>query len=151
MKGTGEYPDNWSDLAGRFKADAGYRCVRCGHHDDPAVCLAAGVERGRLACDSRCRGHEPDARKRVLTVHHLDGDKGNCRWWNCPPLCQVCHLVIQAKVRMEQLYIGEHSDWFKPYYAGWIAFNKLREDLTREQVGRRMDELLAAGQPWRAA
>lgn len=59
---------------------------------------------------------------RILTVHHLDGDKANCRWWNLAALCQRCHLEIQAKVVMERVYPFPHSEWFKPYVAGYYAF-----------------------------
>ena len=37
----------------------------------------------------------------------------------------------------------EHSDWFKPYVAGYYAFAYLGEDLTRAEVEARLDELLA--------
>ena len=149
FRGTNDYPADWRDLATRVKREAGWRCVRCGHLDDPGQCAAAGVQRGYLACDDLCE-HEPDGRRRVLTVHHLDGDKANGAWWNVPALCQVCHLEVQAKVRMAQTYMGEHSEWFKPYVAGYYAATILGEDLTRTEVADRLDELLAAGQPWNA-
>jgi hypothetical protein len=63
-----------------------------------------------------------EAEWRILTVHHLDGDKANCRWWNLAALCQRCHLEVQAKVVMERIYPHEHSEWFKPYAAGYYAF-----------------------------
>lgn len=44
---------------------------------------------------------------------------------------------------MERVWPWEHSDWFKPYAAGWYAWAYLGEDLTREQVGERLDELLS--------
>lgn len=80
---------------------------------------------------------------RVLTVHHLDGDKANVRWWNLVALCQRCHLEIQAKVVMERVYPHEHSPWFRPYVAGYYAWVYLKEELTRAEVEERMDELLA--------
>ena len=112
------YPENWGFLAKAAKDAAGWRCVRCG---------------------------KPHSREgwRILTVHHLDGDKSNCRWWNLAPLCQRCHLSIQGRVVMEQPYIFEHSEWFKPYVAGFYAWKYLDEDLTREEVEARMEELLA--------
>ena len=99
-----------------------------------------------LPCDGQCT-HLPDGKQRVLTVHHLDGDKGNCRWWNIPALCQSCHLKIQAAVIMAQTYQLPHTGWFRPYAAGFYAFTILGEDLTREEVEGRMDELLNVGQP----
>ncbi len=118
MSKPNDYPADWTMIAERTKAAAGWRCVRCGHnHHIPS-------------------GH-------VLTVHHLDGDKSNCRWWNIPALCQRCHLSIQGRVTMDQRFIFEHSEWFKPYVAGFYALKYLDEDLAREEVEGRMDELLA--------
>jgi hypothetical protein len=87
--------------------------------------------------------HPVEARWRILTVHHLDGNKGNCRWWNLAALCQRCHLQIQGKVQMARVYPWPHSEWFKPYVAGYYAWTYLGEDLTREEAEARMDELLA--------
>ena len=84
-----------------------------------------------------------DAHWRVLTVHHLTGEKRDLRWWNLAALCQRCHLEIQGRVRMEQIYPLEHSGWFKPYAAGYYAHVYLGEDLTREQTLDRLAELLA--------
>jgi hypothetical protein len=88
-------------------------------------------------------GLHVQARWRVLTVHHLTGEKADCRWWNLAALCQRCHLTIQGRVKMHQVYPWEHSDWFKPYAAGFYAVTYLGEDLSREQVEARQDELLA--------
>ena len=112
------YPPNWKDIAKSVKNEAGWRCVRC---DAP---------------------HDREG-WRILTVHHLDGDKANCRWWNLAALCQRCHLSIQARVTMEQLYIFEHADWFKPYAAGFYAWKYRHEDLSRTQAMARLEELLA--------
>ena len=122
-RSTGKYPGNWSEIAEEIKEEAGWRCVRCGHLHDPA----AGY---------------------CLTVHHLDLNPANCAWDNCVPLCQRCHLSIQGRVIMERPWMFEHSDWFKPYVAGYYARTVLGEDLTREEVEARLEELLAAGQPW---
>lgn len=84
-----------------------------------------------------------EARWRVLTVHHLTGAKCNCRWWNLAALCQRCHLRIQGRVRMEQVYPHEHSEWFKPYAAGYYAATYLGQDLDRAETEERLDELLA--------
>ena len=118
VKIRGVYPPDWPEIAKAVKDAAGWRCLRCGYPHDVAS------------------GH-------VMTVHHLDGDKSNCRWWNLPALCQRCHLSIQGRVCMEQPYIFEHSVWFRPYVAGFYAWKYLTEDLTREQVMARLDELLA--------
>jgi hypothetical protein len=86
---------------------------------------------------------EYEAHWRVLTVHHLSGEKADCRFWNLASLCQRCHLLIQAKVHLERRWNREHSDWFKVYAAGYYAWSILGEELTREQTMERLDELLA--------
>lgn len=86
--------------------------------------------------------HDVEAQWRILTVHHLNGDKLDCRWWNLASLCQRCHLTIQGRVVMERVYPWEHSEWFKPYAAGYYASVYLGEELTRDQVVARLDELL---------
>jgi len=86
---------------------------------------------------------EYEAHWRILTVHHLDEDKANCRWWNLVSLCQRCHLRMQRAVVMGRAYSYEHSDWFKPFAAGFYALKYEDAELTREEVDARMDELLA--------
>ena len=84
-----------------------------------------------------------EAQWRILTVHHLNGVKHDCRWWNLAALCQRCHLLIQGRVDMNRVYVLEHSEWFKPYAAGWYAWSYLGEDLTREETMERLPDLLA--------
>ena len=101
---TGEYPPNWDEIAKRVKDEAGWKCVRCNHLHDP--------EHGYC-----------------LTVHHLDMNPENNEWWNLPALCQKCHLSIQNKVDMNRIWMFLHSEWFKPYVAGWYAHERgLPED-----------------------
>ena len=146
----------------------GFRCVRCLHPWHPSQPRPHGPEWS--PCDEQCThernstapircrptpvgwpstaeliatGHTVEARWRILTTHHLTGDKLDCRWWNLAALCQRCHLKIQGRVRMEQVYPHEHSEWFKPYAAGYYAAAYLDENLTREQTMERLDELLA--------
>lgn len=95
-KSKSSYPADWPQIAFHIKEQAGWKCIRCGAPND--------IETGH-----------------VLTVHHLDLDPQNCEWWNLVALCQRCHLVIQAKVRMEQTWMFEFSEWFKPYAAGYYA------------------------------
>jgi transcription elongation factor Elf1 len=116
-KSKSDYPPDWPEIAQRVKEEAGWKCVRCGHVHD--------VESGH-----------------VLTVHHLDMDPQNCAWWNLAALCQKCHLTIQAKVNMEQPWIFTHSEWFRPYVAGYYAHTHgLSED--RVYVMDHLDELIA--------
>lgn len=93
-----DYPDNWKEIAERIKVAAGWKCERCQHANE--------FETGY-----------------VLTVHHLDGDKANCEDWNLAALCQRCHLNIQGRVKMDQLFfldIITVSAWFKPHYEGYL-------------------------------
>ena len=92
---VGEYPWNWDRIAHRVKRFWGWRCERCGHPNAPAV-------------------------GRTLTVHHLDGDKSNCRPWNLAALCQVCHLQIQAKVAWYQYYPFEHTPWMQWHWNRYV-------------------------------
>lgn len=94
-----KYPPEWPAIAKRIKEQAGNKCERCGHPND----LASG---------------------HLLTTHHLDGDKANCEDWNLAALCQRCHLHIQHKVKMGQMFmpeILEVSGWFKPHLEGYLA------------------------------
>ena len=69
IKGT--YPPDWNEIGDRVRAEAGGICIRCGHDHDPKAGYA-------------------------LTVHHFDGNKSNCEWWNLMALCQRCHLRRQG-------------------------------------------------------
>lgn len=133
----------------------GHRCLRCKH---PFV---VGESPGEWSpCDELCTHGEPirvknevvdggrikiwrEAQWRILTVHHLNGIKHDCRWWNLVSLCQRCHLVIQGKVYMDRPWVYEHSEWFKPYAAGYYAWRHLGEELNRAEVMARLEELLA--------
>ena len=117
QRSRGEYPRDWKEIATAVKEKAGWRCVRCFHpHETPSQ---------RVECDRRCT-HSPDGKQRMLTVHHLDMDKANCRPSNLAPLCQICHLQIQGKVDIEQDYMFEHSEWLKP-------FLEMRKNETRRE------------------
>lgn len=120
-KSKSDYPPNWDEIAARVKDEANWKCMRCGHPHDPANGYA-------------------------LTVHHLDLNPANCEWWNLPALCQRCHLVIQAKVWIDQPFMFEHSTWFKPYAAGYYAhIHHLPED--RLFVMTNLEFLLDYGRP----
>ena len=88
---VGTYPLNWKQQANGVKTRAGNKCERCGY---------------------------ANSRENVLTVHHLDGDKGNCEDWNLAALCQRCHLRIQGRVNMFQEFMFEHSAWMIPHVEG---------------------------------
>jgi 5-methylcytosine-specific restriction endonuclease McrA len=168
--GPDGYPPQWHEsIKHNVREEAGYRCVRCAHpyrgggewspcdercsHRGPARLRYVATDGTDVEIDNHILainaavvvgyGKRVDARWRILTVHHLDGNKANCRWWNLAALCQRCHLTIQGRVDMRRVYPWPHSDWFRPYAAGYYAWVYLGEDLTRDETVQRMDELLA--------
>lgn len=147
----GEYPADWEAISDRVWADAGHRCIRCRHPYRKG-------EHGKgewTPCDEYCTHDGPTrpflvegtvttcAQWRIATVHHFDGDKANCNWWNLLALCQRCHLKTQARVNPHETYVFEHSEWLKPYVAGFYAHKYERVQLNRAQVMERLNELLA--------
>ena len=90
----GEYPDDWPAMAQLVKQEAGNTCARCGTAHDPGG------------------GY-------TMTVHHFDGDKANCARWNLMPLCQRCHLSVQARVNPERPLMFAPNVWAMPYIAGF--------------------------------
>jgi 5-methylcytosine-specific restriction endonuclease McrA len=111
----GTYPSEWPEIAEAAKQRAGYRCERCGHPAEGAWKSNGG--QGQKPCDDLCR-HPQDGKQRILTVDHLDGDKSNCAEWNLAALCQVCHLTVQGRMRLEQAWAWEHSPWMLPHVLG---------------------------------
>ncbi len=165
---TNDYAKDGKALRAATRAEAGHRCIRCGHpyetgHKRPDAgewsdCDEKCTHRGIIRTFYKGAWSEPyeaagpvggvtggqpiQARWRILTVHHFDGNKANDRWWNHLALCQVCHLSFQSRVNPEIPYMFEHSDWLKPYVAGFYALKYEGKDLTREQVMERLEELL---------
>ncbi len=131
---------SWSPCDERCEHGMPARCIQ-----HPFESLGANTTTGGLIRDAQAQGVERsiEARARILTVHHLNGNKADCRWYNLSALCQRCHLHIQGKVVMEQVYPHEHSEWFKPHAAAYYAQTYLGEYLTRAQTMARLDELLA--------
>jgi hypothetical protein len=167
---TNDSADNGKEQRLRVRAEAGHRCIRCGHpfesgkhgRGEWSPCDEKCTHRGPLhsrqsitgdwthyettglrAGELVMRGIEVQAQWRVLTVHHLDGDKANDAWWNTLALCQRCHLQIQTTVDPRIPYFLEHSDWFKPYVAGFYAHKYEGKMITREEAMERLDELLS--------
>jgi len=152
------------------RIEAAHRCIRCLHpyakgagewsacderceHDGPFRLITPDGDVLRegpfdpLAKLADIRNAYPtcriEAAWRILTVHHLDMNKANCRWWNLAALCQRCHLQIQGKVQMHRIWPWSHSEWFRPYVAGYYASVYLGQELERPEVEARLDELLA--------
>lgn len=164
--GRDGYPAEWhSEIKHLVRELAENRCVRCGHpyrrgehgngewsacdgecsHGGPIRVGEKLIEEPNKKAGSYAKSYPGTvaARWRILTVHHLNGNKLDCRWWNLTSLCQRCHLQIQGRVHMEQVYPYPHTPWFRPYAAGYYAATYLGEDLTREETMERLDELLA--------
>ena len=116
IKGT--YSKDWNEIGDRVRKEANGICIRCGH------------------------AHEPKAGY-ALTVHHFDGNKSNNAWWNLMALCQRCHLKVQGRVNPEIPYFLEHSEWAKPYIAGFYAKKYQNLDVTRAEAIELMDSLLS--------
>jgi len=155
----GEYPPDWSEISLSVKEAADHRCVRCHHRFHTQ--MVGGIP---ALCDSLCdptrglhvkRGlvtvHHPGRLDGInYGVHHFDGDKSNCRWWNLMALCNSCHLTIQALVIPERPWLFEHSEWMRPYAAGYYAFAFGGLEVSRAEVERDIERFIAMGQPWLA-
>ncbi len=118
-KSDSPYTSDWPVIAKEAKDRAGWKCIRCNQPHDPEIGYA-------------------------LTVHHFDLSPANNAWWNLGALCQRCHLHIQSKVIMEQPWMFEHSEWFKPYVAGYYA-HKYGYPEDRDWVIEHQDELIRLG------
>jgi len=140
----GEYIADRKELHNAVRADAGGRCIRCQHPEGDTPSTAG------QRCDDRCT-HSRDGKMRILTVHHLDGDKANNRWWNLLALCQSCHLTIQGRVIPERPWLFDHSPWFVPYVCGFYAAYYGGMNITRAEADADPDRWLNLGQPWRSS
>lgn len=161
------YPFAWQTVKHLVRELAGGRCVRCGHPYEKgdgewspcdAGCSHLGPVRYRLlgtsdpwrdaVLDGYVQKHNFDiqARWRILTVHHLNGDKADLRWWNLVSLCQRCHLAIQAKVKLDRPWPFPHTGWFRPYVAAFYAVKYLGLELSPEATDAFIGEILAFGQ-----
>ena len=80
------YPENWPEIAFALKEWAAWHCEHC------------------RAPHDTLSGH-------VLTVHHLNGDKCDCRFENLLAACQRCHLHIQAIYHPGQQWLFGCPHW----------------------------------------
>lgn len=155
----GEYVADRKAVHNAVRAEAGNRCIRCGHPQGDNLGKVVNVtqlsgdrtateyEMAPVPCDGHCT-HPQNGKLRILTVHHLTGKKDDNRWWNLLALCQVCHLQVQGKVIPEVPYLWRHSDWFIPYVCGFYAAYYGKQDITREEAMAEPDRWLKLGQPW---
>lgn len=167
---VGDYPPDWPEIADRVRESVNHRCVRCRHpyhvgkhgkgqwspcdggcqHAGPlGELLQSGIIEplpNEVLTSHECQRALKGwivAEWRILTVHHLDGNKANCSWWNLLPVCQRCHLTIQSRVNPDVPYFLEHSGWFRPYVAGFYAKKYEGREITRQEADSRIVELLA--------
>lgn len=115
---TGSYAENGKETRKAAREAAGNICIRCKHPNDFSS------------------GH-------VLTTHHFDGNKANDAWYNLMALCQRCHLHIQNKVDPQIPFFFQHTEWAKPYMAGFYAHKYEGREITHEEAIKRLDELLS--------
>lgn len=165
------YPFAWHDtIKMLIREQAGNKCVRCLHpyekgmgewspcseecrHTGPMRVMTTEGWSPFAPTDEACGAAvyaagvgNVEAQWRVLTTHHLNMVKADCRWFNLVPLCQRCHLTVQGKVRMDRPWPWEHSDWFKPYVAAFYAIKYLGvREITQDEVEETLDDLLAMG------
>jgi len=82
----GEYPAEW--MSGQIQREmcdrAGWVCEHCGME------FPHGSTKAKTARNS-------DGNPVILTVHHINGNKGDVRWENLLVCCQRCHLHIQSR------------------------------------------------------
>jgi predicted HNH restriction endonuclease len=76
---SGNYPDNWKEIADTIKNTAGYQCQKCGLR-----CLPNSDSYRHLALSIR--------RKFIAQVHHIDRNPSNNDRSNLICLCSGCHL-----------------------------------------------------------
>lgn len=117
------YPANWKEISRQVREAAGWACARCGHPHDPT----AGY---------------------TLTVHHADMDPSHSDpdlwWFTLWPLCQKCHLSVQAKVDLWRPWVMlPHTVWARPYMAGWYALRYEGRHITRAEAEADLERLLS--------
>ncbi len=82
MKGSGSYPTNWKSIRWESYVRANWTCEHCG-------LIFPKLTRHDTVMNA-------NGKPRILTIHHIDGNKSNNDWTNLLACCQVCHLHIQA-------------------------------------------------------
>lgn len=82
---SGDYPPAWvsGEIQREMYAHANWTCEHCG---------MKFIKGSTIAKTAKQRNGKPF----ILTIHHLNGDKADCRYENLLACCNKCHLHIQA-------------------------------------------------------
>lgn len=98
-----------------------------------------GVERLRECWDHYWGDLSPRTRSKVLSVWRDFFDwairEGHAQYGNPA-------RAMASPVHLTRPWRREHSDWFKPYAAGFYAWHFLGEEISRDEAMSRLDELL---------
>ncbi len=86
MTKPNDYPPERPVISRAIKHLSLWHCEHCGHSDD------------------RETGY-------MLTIHHLNGNKRDCRYQNLVALCQRCHLRIQHAYIPVQMFMFDAPAW----------------------------------------
>lgn len=87
---SGQYPRDWDQIARRIKRANAWKCERCR------------------------KGHNLKA-NRMMTVHHLDGDKSNCQDYNLACLCRRCHLKMHHAFTPRRILLFPAEPWLQKH------------------------------------
>lgn len=113
MQGYNDYHEDQDEINRLVKERAKWKCIRCGHDHDFES-------------------------SHVLTVHHFDLDKSNNLWFNLLPLCQRCHLSVQAKMSTANTDYLNCPEWYIKYFSARLVYERtgilIDEDAVEELV-----------------
>jgi hypothetical protein len=102
--GKDGYPPAWHEtLKHAVREQAGHRCIRCFHPYRKGD--------GEWCGSPLPHPHRPPSRRQQGQLPLVESRRALPAM---PP-------EIQGKVKMERRWLHEHSDWFKPYVAGYYA------------------------------
>jgi hypothetical protein len=115
----GAYVTEWAKISYQVKKDAGWRCVRCGHPNE------GSGPHNRIPCDEHCdleRHPEsvdfPEVAGQILAYFALVGSPAFTAAGSPPAWPQQRQRVLTV-----------HSEWIRPYIAGYYAWSFLGLDV----------------------
>lgn len=86
------YPFVWNKISEHVRRDANYECSMCG------------------------KAYLLPEFKSVLTVHHFNGEKADCRRRNLESMCWTCHLQDHSPPNgLKERYCRQCKAWFKSW------------------------------------